>query len=154
MSEKYLIEAFIEMMAVERAAAANTLGAYERDLADYNEHLSGRGRGFEIADEADIRLWIGGMGRAGVKASTVARRLSAIRQFHKFLLAEGIRGDNPSGSIETPRLGRPLPKVMSEREVDLLLALAHEEYSKSKVMVREFALQGLSACLRFSTRQA
>jgi integrase/recombinase XerD len=127
MAEGHLIEAFLEMLAVERGAAANTLAAYERDLARYQDQLIRRGRTLLIADETDVRAWIAGMGRGGAKPSTVSRRLSAVRQFHRFLLAEGTRGDDPTQAIESPRAGRPLPKVLSERDVETLIARAHRE---------------------------
>lgn len=137
-AQVHLIEAFIEMMAVERGAAANTLAAYERDLANYQDHLTERGRTLMIADETDVRAWVAGMGRAGVKPTTVARRLSAVRQFHRFILAEGVRDDDPTGGIDSPRAGRPLPKVLSEREVELLLDRAHKEaaHAESPAAIR------------------
>ncbi len=120
------------MLSAERGAAENTLSAYERDLSSYAEHLSGRGHDFLKASADDIRDYLSGLERSSMAPSTQARHLSAIRQFHKFLFAEGIRGDDPTGPISNPRLGRPLPKVMSIEEVSRLLELAESEALSAK----------------------
>lgn len=123
----HLVESFLEMMSAERGTARNTLEAYHRDLTDYAGFLAGRGRGLTTADSEDIRAYLGALEATGLAASTAARRLSALRQFHKFLYSDGVRTDNPVTVIDSPRLGRPLPKVLSVAEVDRLLALAREE---------------------------
>jgi len=116
------IEAFLEMMAAERGAAANTIVAYQRDLEDFAASCGDPA----TASADDVRAWLGGMQRAGAAPRTAARRLSALRQFFRFLLAEGRRSDDPTAIVEAPRAGRPLPKVLSETEVDALLAAARE----------------------------
>ena len=120
-------ESFLEMLSAERGAAANTLDSYRRDLEKYLDHLLHRGHAPRDAEAEDIRSWLEAMSVAGMAASTAARRLSAIRQFHKFLFAEGRRADDPAATIDSPRRGRSLPKVLSEMEVGLLLALAGDE---------------------------
>ena len=112
------------MMAAERGAAANTLAAYRRDLQDYAGFLSKRGGGTLGATADDIRSYLSRLEAAGVLASTAARRLSAIRQFHRFLFAETLRTDDPTAVIDSPRTKRPLPKVLSEDEVEMLLSAA------------------------------
>lgn len=109
---------------VERGAAGNTIEAYRRDLIDYTGFLAGRGTAADRSGSDDIRAYLAAIGKQGVKASTAARRLSSLRQFHKFLFAEGIRADDPTVVIDSPRQGRPLPKVMTEEEVDRLLDAA------------------------------
>ena len=120
-----LIEAFLEMMSAERGAAKNTLDAYGRDLAGFMDFLSRRKRLPENADAQLIRRYLEGLSSAGISAATAARHLSAIRQFYHFLLADGVRGDDPTSSIEGPRHRRPLPHVLSETEIDRLLQAAH-----------------------------
>jgi len=115
------IEAFIEMLAAERGAARNTLAAYRRDLQDFAGGLDGP---LAAAGEEDIRRYLAKLARAGRAASTSARRVSALRQFFRFLYAEGVRTDDPSARIDSPRRSRPLPKVLSEDEVERLLAAA------------------------------
>ncbi len=119
-----LIDLFLEMIAAERGAAANTLEAYCRDLAAYAGALAGHGRTPLTAATADLRAYLATLEASGFKATTAARRLSAIRQFHRFLLAEGKRADDPAQILEGPRQGRRLPKILSIAEVDRLLAAA------------------------------
>lgn len=118
------IEIFLEMMAAERGAAPNTLAAYRRDLQDYEAFLLKRGDDVLDASANDIRAYLSRLEAAGALASTAARRLSAIRQLHRFLFAETLRGDDPSSVIDSPRTRRPLPKVLNEDEVEALLAAA------------------------------
>ena len=117
-------DAFLEMMAAERGAAINTLDAYRRDLEDFGDFLTCQGLSLHQADTEAIRDYIGDLKDRGMAPRTAARRLSCIRQFHKFLFAEGVRKDDPSSVIDSPKLGRPLPKYLSEDEVNRLLAAA------------------------------
>ena len=121
-----LAERFLEMLAAERGAARNTLQAYERDLADYLGYLARARVTPTGCTQPDIRAFLAEIHARGLKASSAARRLSVVRQFHKFLYLEGLRGDDPTVTIEGPKIGRPLPKVLSVDEVDRLLATARE----------------------------
>ena len=118
------VESFLEMLAAERGAAANTLDAYRRDLEELGEFLTRRGAGVFTADTASIRAWMADQASSGLAARTQARRLSCIRQFYLFLFAEGLRPDDPTTNVDSPRLGRPLPKYLSEAEVGALLNAA------------------------------
>jgi integrase/recombinase XerD len=123
-SDQALIALFLDMLAAERGAAKNTLAAYARDLADLCAELDRRGRRIADASTDDLRAYIGALGKRGFAASSLARRLSAIRQLYRFLYAEGRRGDDPSAVIEGPKRARALPKVLGIAEVDRLLAAA------------------------------
>ena len=118
------VESFIEMLRAERNAADNTVEAYRRDLADFTAFLAARGDALETADAPAIRAYLARLDRAGMAPRTAARRLSAIRQFFRFLIGDGIRSDDPVAVIDGPRQGRPLPKLLSEAEVGRLLAAA------------------------------
>ena len=118
------IEAFLEMLAAERGAARNTLLAYDRDLDDFATFAAGRGQAVSRASADTLRSYMAGLGAAGLKPRTAARRLSALRQFHRFLLREGVRTDDPTGLLDSPKLPGVLPKYLSEAEVDALLAAA------------------------------
>ena len=118
------IDAFLEMLSAERGAARNTLDAYSRDLKDFAGFLATRDKDAASAQTMDIRAYLESLSTSGLSASTAARRLSAIRQFHGFLYADGIRSDDPCGAIEGPRRARPLPKTLTVNEVDALLAAA------------------------------
>ncbi len=119
-----LLDAFLEMMAVERAAAANTLKNYGRDLGRFAAFCKDRNETLETAGGEDIAAWLAALEAAGLAASTAALKVSALRQFYQFLYTEGYRADNPSASIERPRTKRPLPKVLTGKEVDALFAAA------------------------------
>ena len=118
------IEAFLEMMSVERGAADNTLASYRRDLDDASSGVPG---GLADATPGDLRDYLGGLAGQGFAASSQARKLSALRQFFKFLYAEGLRADDPTGTLDSPARGRPLPKSMAEAETGRLLDLAARE---------------------------
>jgi integrase/recombinase XerD len=117
-------EAFLEMLAAERGAARNTLLAYDRDLSDFAGFAASRGEAVAAASAETLRQYMAGLAGQGLKPRTAARRLSALRQFHRFLLREGIRPDDPTGLLDTPKLPGVLPKYLSEAEVDDLLAAA------------------------------
>lgn len=118
------VEAFLEMMSVERAAAKNTLTAYARDLADTQGFLSGRYRDFAGATAEDIEAYFAALADRGLSPATAARRRAAVRQFYRFVLGEGWRVDDPSRRVDAPKQGRPLPKVLSRDEVDRIIAAA------------------------------
>lgn len=118
------IEAFLEMLAAERGASDNTLAAYRRDLEDADAHLKG---GLEHAGPADISSFLDKLVGSGFAPTTQARKLSALKQFFKFLYAEGLRGDDPTGILDSPKKGRPLPRTLSEAETDALLERAATE---------------------------
>ena len=117
-------EAFLEMMAVERAAAKNTITAYGKDLADASGFLAGRGRDLGDASAEDIEAYFAALGARGLSPATASRRRAAVRQFYRFVLGEGWRTDDPSRRVDAPKRGRPLPKVLSRDEVDAIIAAA------------------------------
>ena len=121
------VEAFLEMMSVERAAARNTLLAYEKDLADAQGFLAGRGRSLNDAAAEDVEAWFHALGARGLSPATAARRRAAIRQFYRFVLGEGWRSDDPSRRVDAPKQGRPLPKILSRNDVERLIAAAGEK---------------------------
>ncbi len=123
------IEAFLEMMSAERGASDNTLQSYRRDLEDAATGMAGVG--LAEASTSDIRTYLSAI--AGRFAPTSqARKLSALRQFYKFLYAEGLRADDPTGPLDAPRRGRPLPKTMSEEDAGRLLDRAADEARKAR----------------------
>lgn len=127
MSGTHLVGAFLEMMSAERGAAANTLDAYRRDLNDYADFVADRSETLLTCTRESVTAYLEWLYATGLSASSAARRLSAIRQFHKFLCADNLRGDDPTRIVTSPRTARALPKVLSVEEVDKLLSLAEEE---------------------------
>jgi len=122
------IEAFLEMMSVERGAADNTLASYRRDLEDAAGAIEG---GLNGATAASIRAYLSDLPSRGFAPSSQSRRLSALRQFFKFLYAENLRQDDPTGTLDSPRKDRSLPKTMSEEETGRLLDRAALEAAEA-----------------------
>ncbi|MBN9479684.1 MAG: site-specific tyrosine recombinase XerD [Bordetella sp.] len=114
------IEAFLEMMAVERDASPHTLAAYGRDLADAQTWLGDAG-GLMSAPQEALEAWFADLSRRGLSAATAARRRASVRQFYRFALGEGWRVDDPSRRLDAPRQGRSLPKTLSRHEIEALL---------------------------------
>lgn len=119
-----LIAGFLEAMRAERGAADNTVAAYARDLEDYAAHAAARGATLLEAERAMIESWLASLADRGFARSTRARRLSAVRQFHRFLYQDGLRGDDPAARLTGPGTTRRLPKTLSIEDVDALLAAA------------------------------
>jgi integrase/recombinase XerD len=128
-----LIEPFLEMLAVERGASRHTLEAYRHDLARATAFLEGQGRSLEAASEADLRAFLQAESAAGLKASTLARRLAALRHFCRFLYLEGQRADDPAAGLDPPKRVAPLPRLLSEAEVLALIEAARADPSPAGV---------------------
>ncbi len=142
-----LIELFLDMLAAERGAGANTLSAYRRDLTDLSEFLSAAGSSIAKAATDNLRAYLGALAKRGFKASSVARRLSALRQLYHFLYAEGRRGDDPAAVLEGPKRGLTLPKILSIADVDRLLTHAHADAADPKRPPPERLRAARLACL-------
>ena len=132
-----LVELFLDMLSAERGGAANTLEAYTRDLDDLSAFLAGKGRTVATAVTSDLRAYLGDLAARGFKPSSVARRLSAIRQLYRFLYAEGHRSDDPAAILEGPKRSRPLPKVLTIGDVDRLIAAARQAADATDVPMPE-----------------
>src|SRR5438309_6674989 len=121
-----LINLFLDMLAAEQGAGANTLDAYRRDLTDFSEFLAPAGQGFADAETQALRDYLADLDARGFKSSSVARRLSAMRHLFRFLLNERFRSDAPAAILSGPKRGRGLPKVLSIADVDRMLTRAKE----------------------------
>lgn len=121
------IERFCEMLLSERGASLHTKDGYERDLKAVAAHLAAAGGSLSAAGPEDLRGYFGRLATQAFAPRTAARRLSSLRQFYRFLIAEGVRADDPTEIIDGPRLGRPLPKVIGEAEVEALIAAARAQ---------------------------
>ncbi len=137
MSESHLIDAFLEMMSAERGAAKNTIEAYRRDLDDYAAFLSSKQAQPTTAAREHVISYLSSLSTQGLSASSSARRLSALRQFHRFLCADNIRPEDPTRIVASPRARRPLPKVLSVAEVDKLLSTAEAEANAEASPVKQ-----------------
>ena len=129
-----LIGQFLEMMSAERGASAHTLAAYGRDLAEYAEFL---GKPADQASPDDVTDFMADMDARGFAATTAARKLSAVRQFHHFLLTEGITKRDPTQSLAGPKKPKALPKILNIEDVERLLKVAQEQASSAKGKQKE-----------------
>src|SRR6516165_12403894 len=125
-SDTKLVNLFLDMLAAEQGAGANTLDAYRRDLNDLSEFLASNSQDFVGAETQALRNYLSDLNTRGFKSSSVARRLSAMRHLFRFLLNERIRGDDPAAILSGPKRGRGLPKVLSISDVDRMLRRAKE----------------------------
>jgi integrase/recombinase XerD len=130
------IESFLEMMSAERAASENTLGAYRRDLNDWQTHFTSGRQDILTAGTGHIEGVLSIWAKGGLAASTTARKLSALKQFYLFAQIEGLRADNPAHLLKGPKLGRPLPKILSEADVDRLFKTLQEDQSDAGLRMR------------------
>ncbi len=130
MDNQNLIELFLEMILTERAASLNTIQSYSRDLEQFIAFQK-NDQALINANNADLRAYLGFLDKKGFAASTASRKLSCLRQFFKFLYAENIRNDNPALGLDSPSIGRSLPKLLSEEEVSKLLQLLNDRALKS-----------------------
>jgi len=130
MTSEREIESFLEMMSAERGASDNTLAAYRRDLEDWAITLGKAKRDLLTVGTGSLESVLAGWAKKGHAPSTAARKLSALKQFCLFLQTEGLREDNPAHNLKGPKQGRPLPKILSEADVDALFSVAEANQSE------------------------
>ena len=114
------IDAFLEMQLAERGAARNTLLAYRRDLEDLAAFLRARGTEPRDAQEDALRAFMASLAPRGIGPRSAARRLSAVRQFYRFLHRDGRIASDPTRWVDAPRLPRTIPKFLSESDIRAL----------------------------------
>jgi integrase/recombinase XerD len=131
-SNEALIELFLDMLAAERGAGENTLAAYRNDLEDLSAHLRASRSTIANATTDSLRKFLASLAERGYKSSSLARRLSAVRQLYRFLYSEGKRSDDPAAVLEGPKRARSLPKVLSIADVDKLLKTARANSDNTK----------------------
>lgn len=124
MSARNWISAFLETQAAELGAAQNTLAAYARDLASYENWLASKSLSLTRATQADVEAYLIACHGEGLAKSTIARRLSAIKQLYRYAFEEKYRDDNPAVRIRGPGREKRLPSTLSIEDVDQLLEAA------------------------------
>jgi len=129
MDTESLISNFLEVMAVERGASKNTLTSYKADLESFVVFLIEKHISIENTDTDTIREFISSMSRRSLESSSIARKVSAIRQFFTFLYTDQIIKINPTLNIDTPKTKQNLPSVLSEDEILKLLGVAYSDLS-------------------------
>jgi integrase/recombinase XerD len=116
-----LIEQFLDALWAERGLSRNSLHSYRYDLGLLDAHQRGRGRTLQSASREDLLHYLAAQMRAGRSPRSLSRYLSGFRQFYRWLLREGRIDRDPTALIESPKLGRGLPKALSEQQVTGLL---------------------------------
>jgi len=116
-----LVDRFLDAIWMERGLSQNTLGAYRADLMTLGRVLAEDSKSIESADKSDLLAFIAGRVEGGAKPRSTARQLSSFRRFFRYIMREGMRDNDPTADIEMPRIGRSLPKTLSEDEVESLL---------------------------------
>lgn len=138
-----LIDSFLSVIVAERGATLRTVAAYGHDLEDLDHFLTAHRRKLEKADCAVLTDYMHSVVRGGLSPRTQARRLSAMREFYRFLYSEGIRDDNPTDLLDSPKIGKALPKYLSEEEVTALLNAAQEKDVRLKTMLEILYASGM-----------
>ncbi len=124
--DETLIEAFLHMMRAERGTAFNTISAYRSDLREMSRFLAGvRSKGFIACERPDLEAFFASRADDGLSANSAARKLSCLKRFMRFLVAEGRRAADPALLIDGAKARRRLPMTLSAGEVELLLDAAH-----------------------------
>jgi integrase/recombinase XerD len=122
MSLPLAAEEFLVWLEVERGRSRNTLSAYRRDLGGYVSWLGDQQLSPEAVTPAGIASFVGSRTATGAAPATVARCAAAVRQFHRYLAAEGHRSDDPAALLDKPRVPQGIPKPLSQDEIGQLLA--------------------------------
>ncbi len=120
-SEKF-VDQFLDAIWMERGLSQNTLGAYRADLMTLARGLAEKQKSIEVADKADLLAFIASRVEGGAKPRSTARQLSSFRRFFRYIMREGVRDTDPTSDIEMPRIGRSLPKTLTEEDVESLLS--------------------------------
>jgi integrase/recombinase XerD len=134
--DERFVALFLDMLAAERGAEKNTLAAYGRDLADFMAYVAGAKRTVATASTDDLRAYLGALAKRGLQPTTMARRLSAMRQLYRFLYADGQRKDDPAAVLQGPKRNRAIPKTLTLAEVDRLLRAAGRSDPKAPLPTR------------------
>lgn len=124
LADRHHTELFLDMLAAERGAAANTLAAYRRDLDHAGSAFRRAGGSLSSAEPNLVSRFMRDLGEEGLAPATRARKLSSLRQFYRFLLAEGLIDEDPCHGFSGPKQARALPKTLSIDEVDALIETA------------------------------
>ncbi len=157
MSSEELIDRFLDAIWMERGLSVNTLGAYRADLMALNKDLAKLGVVVEVAEKSDLLDFIACRVEGGSKPRSTARQLSSFRRFYRYLMREGYRTTDPTADIEMPRIGRSLPKTLTEDEVDALLQAPNTDEPlghRDRAMLELLYATGLRVSELISLRQS
>ncbi len=156
-SSEQLVDRFLDAIWTERGLSANTLGAYRADLMSLWRGLSERNVPIHEAQKADLLEFIARRVESGAKPRSTARQLSSFRRFFRYIMREGLRDTDPTADIDMPRIGRSLPKTLTEDEVDALLQAPNTDDPlghRDRAMLELLYATGLRVSELISLRQS
>ena len=130
-------------MVAERGASVRTIAAYGKDLTDLNGFLSARGIDLRKATRTDLEEYLHSIVKAGLSAKTQGRRLSALREFYRYLYSEDLIKKNPADYLQSPKIGQSLPKYLTEDEVKRMIDKADENDVRMKTMLEVLYASGM-----------
>ena len=138
------IEAFLEVIVAERGASPRTVLAYRQDLEDFVSFLKNTSeKSVEKATEKDVSAYMEMIVRNSLTPKTQARRLSALREFYRYLYSEGVRKDMPTELVDSPKIGRSLPKYLTEKEVVDLIETAFQKEMRIGTLLEVLYASGM-----------
>ena len=143
-----IVEQFIEMLIAERGASANTSAAYFNDITNFEAFQNNAGQNLAGATTDHVRSYLRHRTEIGANSRTISRNLSVLRQFFKFLQSENIRSDNPALNVDGPKAARSLPKLISENDVEALLARAKDSQTAEGIRLNCLLEIAYATCLR------
>lgn len=144
------LDLFLENMVAERACSRNTLEAYRRDLRDYSEYISAYNISDLLATRDNIDEFVLYLSKSGISARSVARKLSALRGYYKFLITESIISHNPVLLIDSPRIGKSLPRYITIEEVKQLMIHLDKDISSEGIRLKAMISMMYSSGMRVS----
>ena len=156
-SSEELVDRFLDAIWMERGLSANTLGAYRADLMALARDLDEHSVVLQDAAKSDLLDFIARRVESGAKPRSTARQLSSFRRFYRYIMREGYRSDDPTANIEMPRIGRSLPKTLTEEEVESLLQAPNTDEPlghRDRAMLELLYATGLRVSELISLRQS
>jgi integrase/recombinase XerD len=133
-----LIQEFINYVSVERGLAKNTLLAYSRDLKTYADYLKVKSViNPDAVKREDITNFLYSLKKKGLSTTSICRSLAAIKMFHRFLVRENFSKEDPTTLVETPKVWKRIPEVLSQKEIEAIIQAAH---GKKPQMIRDYAI--------------
>ena len=121
-SDEQILQRFLDYILVEKGLSANTLFSYRGDLEKLLVHLSTRRKSWRTAKEEDLVAFLHAVSRKGLSARSMARLISSIRSFYRFMILDGMINKSPADDLSSPKLWRALPHYLTENEVERLLS--------------------------------
>ena len=145
-SDRQILDAFIDNIWIEKGLSQNTLDSYRSDLEQFSTWLEKNNLSYIKTSKKEILSYLSFLFQKGLGSKTVARKLSSLKSFFRYLVFKSIISNDPSSEVETPKLLKSIPKSISEKEVEALLAAPDEKTDiglRDKTMIETLYSCGL-----------